>query len=314
MANIPALKSEQPQAAGDYYMIARDKIAPFPEQPRKWFDPKGLEELADSIQQDGQETPLKVTTDNNMPGQFILISGERRWRAGGIIQERIQKSFALKAIVEIVTDAKEHFKKSFLENMHREDMWALDVAEGLKRMKTEGATYEELAKMSGKSVPYITNYIRLVDLPDDIKSMMHPEVPKDRRLRTSHAIEISRVKDPTIQREIAMETIERNLPIRDTKVLVMDRARKTGAAIDLEGREGLVSRRDNGRLFSSFLGRADKQTLSYLQHTDFEQMYVTHSDDRAAADTHKATIDRIIRNLEKMRDAIDKARSWDQSL
>jgi ParB family chromosome partitioning protein len=169
---LKALDHSAPKK-GDHYVhnLARDEgfklipralISPDPDQPRKHFDKQTLEELAASIREKGILQTLIVRPDAAAPGRFIVTSGERRWRAAGMIGLE-----ELPCIIRTNPDAREI---AIIENVQREDLAPLELAEALQNLKAEqGYTDAQLAKIIGKSRVAVTETLALNGLPDTIK-------------------------------------------------------------------------------------------------------------------------------------------------
>ena len=145
-----------------FKLIPRTLVSPDPDQPRKLFDKQALDELAASIKEKGILQTLIVRPDTGAPGRFIVTSGERRWRAAGIVGLD-----ELPCIIRTNPDAREI---AIIENVQRENLAPLELAEALRNLKTErGYTDTELAKIIGKSRVAVTESLALNGLPDFIK-------------------------------------------------------------------------------------------------------------------------------------------------
>ena len=141
--------------------IAIDKIIPNPTQPRTQFDEETLAELADSIKQLGVIQPITVKKSGE---QYIIISGERRWRAAKSVGvER------LPAYIRDVDDENLH-AMALVENIQRQDLNAIEIALGMKRLIEEcGLTQEAMADKVGKKRSTVSNYMRLLNLPNEVQ-------------------------------------------------------------------------------------------------------------------------------------------------
>lgn len=139
--------------------VAIDLLSPGPYQPRKYFDPAAMADLAQSIREKGIIQPLVVRRDPTKPGHFQIIAGERRWRAAQ--QAGLHD---VPVIVREYTDV-QAAEVSLIENVQRQDLNPMEEAEGYARLNKEfGYTQEQIAKMVGKSRPHITNTMRLLQL------------------------------------------------------------------------------------------------------------------------------------------------------
>jgi len=186
-------------------------IKPNENQPRKTFAEEKLNELAASITEHGIIQPLVVRKNK---GHFEIVAGERRWRAA-----RKAELKEVPCIVREFTD-EENMLVAIIENMQREDLNPIEEAEGLNQMiKTYGLTQEEVSKSVSKSRPYITNALRLLKLPEEIKSFVI-----EGKLTTGHARALITVENPKLQGELCKKIIEEGLSVRKIEEL----ARKAG--------------------------------------------------------------------------------------
>lgn len=164
------------------------KIIPNPTQPRKEFDEEALDELADSIRQLGVIQPVTVRKAED--GRYIIISGERRWRAA---QRADLKT--LPVYIREVDDEDLH-AMALVENIQRQDLNAIEIALGMQRLLDEcHLTQDALSEKVGKKRSSVSNYLRLLKLPDEVQlalkegliSMGHAKAiagaPADQQLR-----------------------------------------------------------------------------------------------------------------------------------
>lgn len=142
--------------------IAIEQIAPNPNQPRTQFDDEAMEELADSIRQLGVIQP--ITVKKTADSKYIIISGERRWRAS----QKVGLT-TLPAYVREVDDENLH-AMALVENIQRQDLNAIEIALGMQRLIDEcGLTQEAMADKVGKKRSTVSNYMRLLNLPDQVQ-------------------------------------------------------------------------------------------------------------------------------------------------
>lgn len=209
---------------GSAYRIRISRVHPDPEQPRKYFNAQSIEALADAIEAGEQEVPISLRKFPNRPGNFIIIDGERRWRALNIIQQRTCKEPEIKAFLVTDAEAQNHYIKSVIANLHREDLTPLDEAAGFLRLQQSKMTLEKIAKLVGKSVSYVVTRMSLHSLPDEVKKHMSLDLPREKQLSVTSAMDIARsTKDPALQIELANEVIERQLGVDDTRILLAHR-------------------------------------------------------------------------------------------
>ena len=149
-------------AAGAATLPLRE-IEPDPEQPRKKFDEEALADLAASIQENGLLQPIAVRPKRIGTG-YLIIAGERRWRAA-----RLAGLTEVPVLIKDVTD-EQAAALALIENLQREDLDPIEVAEGCRQLiEKYGLTQETAAKRLGKSRSAVTNSLRLLGLPETEK-------------------------------------------------------------------------------------------------------------------------------------------------
>ena len=185
--------------------IDLDLIEPNSLQPRTNFDEARLEELAQSIRANGIIQPLLVRRFDD--GKYQLIAGERRWRAA-------QRAGLLKVpcVVREIPDDK-ILELALIENIQRQELNAIEEAHAYKRLiETLGLTQEMVAQRVGRDRTFITNYLRLLRLPEDIQLLVEAE-----KISTGHARALLGVDDPIIQRKLSNKIMEQGLSVRETE-------------------------------------------------------------------------------------------------
>jgi ParB family chromosome partitioning protein len=184
-----------------------DSIVSGPMQPRSNFDEASLESLADSIRAHGIVQPLLVRRRGDA---YELIAGERRWRAA--------KLAGLSRVPVIVKDVPDEslLEIALIENIQREDLNPIEEAQAYKKLiENVGLTQEALASRVGRDRSYITNYLRLLRLPDDLQQLV-----KEGRLSTGHARTLLALSHTDLQRRVARQIIDGGLSVRATEHLV----------------------------------------------------------------------------------------------
>lgn len=182
-----------------------EQIFPNPNQPRRDFDPGLLDELAASIRTKGIIQPLVVR--ENVGGEgYQIVAGERRWRAAQIAQLHkvpvVIREFSDDEVLEI----------AIIENIQRADLNAVEEALGFRQlMDSYGHTQEKLAEALSKSRSHIANTLRLLNLPDDVLSMI-----RTGKLTAGHARALIGSPDPTA---LALKVVGSGLSVRDTEKL-----------------------------------------------------------------------------------------------
>lgn len=153
-------------AADSVTQLALAKVEPNPNQPRKAFDQQALEELAESIRLHGVITPITVRRGEK-DGYYQIIAGERRWRAARLA--------GLKEIPAMVLEAGESevMELALIENLQRQDLNPIEEAEGYELLMQQfGMTQEEVAHRVVKSRSAVANALRLLGLPDEVRTMV----------------------------------------------------------------------------------------------------------------------------------------------
>lgn len=186
------------------------KIRPNPYQPRRDFDKKALNELADSIKKSGVFQPVILRQPNPQLERYELIAGERRFRAS-----KIAGKTTIPAIIRQMTD-EQMMEVAVLENLQREDLTPLEEAQAYATLMDKlNLTQAEVAKRLGKSRPYIANYLRLLSLPDEIKKLVD-----NRQLSMGQARTLLGLKDKSQLVAMAKKAVKDNLTVRQLENVV----------------------------------------------------------------------------------------------
>lgn len=204
--------------------IAIADIMPNPNQPRRQFDEEALAELADSIRSLGLIQPVTVKRNGN--GKYLLISGERRWRASQTAGLQ-----SLPAYIREADDTDLH-AMALVENLQRRDLNAIEVALGLQRLVDEcGLTQDALSDKVGMKRSTVANYMRLLKLPAEVQLAI-----KEGVISTGHAKAIAGAA-PEDQLRLLRKCIRKALSVRQTEEAVRALAEKTVATPDREEEE-----------------------------------------------------------------------------
>ena len=188
-------------------LLRVDLIKPNPNQPRRYFEPKALQELSQSIKQQGVLQPLIVRIHPVLEGCFELVAGERRWRALKLAGET-----EAPVIIKKLGDD-EALEVALLENIQREDLTPIE--EGLcyqELMQLHGLTQEELASKLGKDRSTIANMVRLLVLPKAIQQDLEMG-----RLSAGHARALLSLSEPTEQLKLRERLLLKNWSVRETE-------------------------------------------------------------------------------------------------
>jgi ParB family transcriptional regulator, chromosome partitioning protein len=223
-----------------------EMLQPGPFQPRGPIDPGPLQELADSIREHGVLQPILVREKPGAPGEYEIIGGERRWRAAQLAQLH-EVPVLLRNLDDTAAMA-----AALVENLQRQDLNALEEAEGLRRLMDEfGLTQDQLGQAVGKSRSHVANTLRLLALPERVRELL-----RDGALTAGHARALLTAPDAEV---LALQVVDRGLNVRQTEALASQKPRDPSAKPiqapetaalerDLSGRLGLkVSIRHAGK-------------------------------------------------------------------
>ena len=196
-------------------------------QPRKIFNEEEIQQLAESIRQNGQIAPIVV---RKLDDSFELIVGERRWRASQLL-----KKDTINAVI-IEADEKTSAVLSIVENVQREDLNSMEEAESLERLINEfSMSHEDVAKYISKSRAHVTNIIRLNDLSKFVKDHLrqnHISMGHARAVITLPHDEQSKIIREAIQRKLSVRAVEnltkpkqnnKSAQIKDVDTLALER-------------------------------------------------------------------------------------------
>jgi ParB family chromosome partitioning protein len=194
--------------AGAIAEIDIDKIEANPFQPRTDFEDMPLRELAASIKQQGVIQP--VTVRKMGYDRYQLISGERRLRAS-----KLAGLESIPVFVRVAND-EQMLEMALIENIHRENLNAIEIAISYQRLMDEcNLTQEKLSEQVGKSRTSITNFVRLLKLPPEIQVAL-----RDGHITMGHARAIINIEDPAKQLHILQHIIDKELNVRQVEALV----------------------------------------------------------------------------------------------
>lgn len=200
---------------GQVVLIPHNEIKPNPNQPRMRFDYDELEGLAQSIRSNGILQPIILRKNENE--EYELISGERRLRAARMVGLNKIPSLVIEA------DSEKSTLFSILENLQRKDLDFFEEAQALDKLLSDyGMSQEEIGKKLGKAQPTLSNKLRLLRLPAD----MRYEISKA-GLTERHARSLLRLEDDNIRRRALSIIIDRRLNVEETERLIMQMIKKT---------------------------------------------------------------------------------------
>ncbi len=204
---LEAIFAEEVPAQNAPVGIRLSDIEPNPRQPRTDFDPVALEELAQSIRENGIITPITLRKTGDT---YQIIAGERRWRASRLA--------GLSEIPAIVLDVDEQtaYALALIENLQREDLNPMEEAEGYRRLTAElGLTQEQAAQRVGRSRPAVANALRLLTLPEKVAALL-----RDKQLSAGHARALLPLEREEVMLKAAESILTQQLSVRQTEALV----------------------------------------------------------------------------------------------
>ncbi len=182
--------------------INRNKL-----QPRKYFDKSSLEELTNSIKEQGVIQPIVVRPDKSSEGKYEIVAGERRWLAS--------QNAGLHEVPVVILDIDDSKSLEFaiVENVQRQDLNPIEEARGYKRLIDDfNYNQEKLSQFIGKSRSYIANSLRLLSLPEEVLSMV-----EQGNLSAGHARSLIGLNNSV---DIAKKIIQKKLSVRQSEILV----------------------------------------------------------------------------------------------
>ncbi len=259
-------KTEESEQKGISF-IDINEIKPNQNQPRKVFDEEKLGELADSIKEHGLIQPVILRKAEK---GYEIVAGERRWRAcrkAGLKE--------IPCIIREFTD-EQNMLIAIIENMQREDLNPIEEAEGLNQMITSfGMTQEQVSKSVGKSRPYITNALRLLKLPTEIREMLSMD-----QLSAGHARAIAGISDTEKQIRIAEYAVKEGLSVREIEKLIKEESapkkkasrKKAEKSADVIKVEDDLKQIMGTKVSLSQSGRKGKIEIEYYSRDELERL------------------------------------------
>ena len=260
---LEAIFAEEAPAQNTPVGIRLSDIEPNPRQPRQDFEPVALEELAQSIRENGIITPITLRKTGDT---YQIIAGERRWRASRLA--------GLTEIPAIVLDVDENtaYALALIENLQREDLNPMEEAEGYRRLTQElGLTQEQAALRVGRSRPAVANALRLLSLPKSVEALL-----RDKQLSAGHARALLPLEREEVMLKAAQTILEQQLSVRQTEALVKQ-LQKTPA--DKPEKTPDIYVQDLERAMAAFTGhkitikhgeKKGKITIEYYGNEDLE--------------------------------------------
>lgn len=217
-----------PRSSGGLLELELQRIRPNPEQPRLAIDDTALEALADSIRQHGLLQPIVVSQADVDDDVYLLIAGERRWRAA--------QRAGLRTIPALVKEAapQARLELALVENVQREDLTPLELAAAYRALvEDHGLTQEQVAQRVGKSRVTVTNTIRLLGLPATARAAL-----ADGRISEGHGRALLAAPNEAALQAALTTVLAGRLTVRQTEELVR---RKAGGEADRDKQEGRLA-------------------------------------------------------------------------
>ncbi len=192
---------------GDWRTVPLEHIEPNPQQPRRRFDPEDEQSLADSIARHGVLQPLLVTPSTRRPGRFLLVAGERRWRAAR------RAGLTRVPVTVIAADARRRVELALVENLQRRDLGPLERAHAFQALMDDyGMTQAEVAEVVGMSRSSVANSLRLQKLDSDMRQAL-----AEGRITESHGRTLVGIGDDETRRRLFLRMLTGRLNLREAE-------------------------------------------------------------------------------------------------
>jgi ParB family chromosome partitioning protein len=254
---------------GGFREIDLAKIKPSPTQPRVHFDEEALDELAESIRQRGVLQPILLRAEGD---SYIIIAGERRWRAAQ--RARIH---TIPAIVREIDDSTQA-ELALIENIQRQDLNPLEEAEGYRQLiERHHHTQEDIGRIVHKSRSHIANLLRLLDLPEFVRSSL---LRGD--ISMGHARAVAASGNPE---DLAREVIAKGLSVRQTEERARRERHRPGPGADI----GRASARNAAKAVNADLEALERQLGDVLGL----KVQVTHKGQGGNVSLHYSSLDQL---------------------
>lgn len=251
--------------SGESVRLSINEIEPNRDQPRKIFEEQALAELSASIKEHGVLQPLLVRPMAD--GSYRLVAGERRYRAA-----RMAGITEVPVTIREMTDEEESIF-ALIENLHREDLNAIEEAQGIKTLiDTFGFTQEEAAQKVGKSRTAVTNSLRLLNLPENISNLV-----RDGKISMGHARALLSFEDAAEASRVAQLVVKDGISVRDVERLAKS-AQKTKKSPEKREKKRDIFYEEVELALSKMLGRKVKVFVSKGGSGTLEVEFFSKSD------------------------------------
>jgi len=254
-----------PEKGSEVIEIEVNRVVTGTEQPRKVFNDERLKELAASIKEKGVIQPVIVKREGG--GRFMLIAGERRYRASQLV--------GLTKIPAIVreAEAEDALEIALIENIQREDLNPLETAVGFEKLiKRFDLTQEQVAAKVGKDRATVANYLRLLSLPEEIKRLLH-----EGKLTMGHAKALLSMEGAEQQLAAARDIVRSGLSVRASEKLSKTRSASKGAPAapkdpDVASLEQKLIKHLGTKVAVSSKGQKGSITIEYYSLEELEKL------------------------------------------
>lgn len=251
---LAAAVERRRESAGER-ILPVSQIKPWPDQPRKFFSKESIHNLAASINEVGQKVPILVQADPSDPNCFLIIDGERRWRASKLLNRK-----TMRAIVCPATSDEERYIQSVVSNFGRERHTPYETALALRRIHSTGKySIPQIAAMFAKSDPWVYQHLSLTKLDPKVVAMMDFVIPAESRLKFCIALPLT-VLPKDLQVEIAQEIVAKKMKAIEARHHVLKKAAERGFAV------GSAARPNRRRAsLDALVANTDVALTSFLQ-------------------------------------------------
>jgi len=239
LPTVSAVKTSSGATYGDrsVFSCPIEALHPQKGQPRQRMDGARLDELAASLREHGLIEPLVVRRSPSSPDRFEIVAGERRWRAA--------QRAGLKELLVVVKDVSPNaaFELALIENIQREDLDPIELAEAIERLIQEyGYTHETVAQRLHKDRTTITNALRLLKLPQRVRSMV-----VEGKLSEGHARALLGAAEGPLIEDLADKAVRGRLSVRKVEALVRQQRQNGGGESDKPKKDAAESKSANVR-------------------------------------------------------------------
>ncbi len=269
LGGVAALKKEVTEKKthedqdGSVRTLFVNTVKPWPDQPRKYFDKDELKALGDSINEVGQKTPIEVSVDPENPGFYIIIDGERRWRACMAIGRKI-----IQAVIFPAEKAMDRYIRSVIANFGRAGHTPHETALALRKIYSTGEyTIKQVAAMFATSDCWVYQHLSLTKLDERVVAMMSPSFPFKDRLKFATAILLTALP-PAVQIEIAEGIVKEKLGLKAARFYVEVKAAEKGFVVG-----GIASRPEKRRASLISLLAGVKESLPSFLNAPGADLY-----------------------------------------